>query len=578
MIMTLEELKEKGEAGEWLNSEGFQTLSNGYLLKGETPLDMYKRVSKAAASYYDEPLRSQLESRFLQYIKNNWLCLATPVASNTGTDRGLPISCYGTYMPDSISGIFKTYHEAAMLTKNGGGVGTYVGGIRSRGASISGNGNSEGVIPWLRVLEQTFQSVGQGGVRRGAVATYLDADHGDIDEFIDIRRPTGDISRRCLSNNFHHAVIYSDDFMHRALNGDKHARDVWERGLKARLETGEHYMMFGDNANRNLPNGYVRNNLKVKTSQLCSEIFLFNDQDHTFVCCLSSVNLARYDEWKNDPLFLKDCIYFLDGVMEEFIRKARKIEGFEKAVRFSEKSRALGLGALGWHTLLQSKLIPFDSFEAMMLNAEIFRKMDRLTLEASKELAVLKGIPEWCVDTRNSHRLAIAPTVSNSLISGGVSQGVEPIIANYYAQKTAKGSFIRKNPALEKLLQDKHLDNFDIWQQINADGGSVRNIKELSDHEKEVFLTAREINQHTIIKQAAQRQKFIDQGQSINLFFAAPATLNSDDKKKLGKYIHEVHLEAWKQGLKSLYYLRGESVLKSDSVYRSSGECKACEG
>ncbi len=267
--MTLEELKEKGEAGEWLNSEGFQTLSSGYLLKGETPLDMYKRVAKSAASYYDEPLRSQLEKRFLSYIKNNWLCLATPVASNCGSDRGLPISCYGNYMPDSISGIFKTYHEAAMLTKNGGGVGTYIGGIRARGASINGNGQSEGVIPWLRVLEQTFQSVGQGGVRRGAVATYLDADHGDIDEFIDIRRPTGDISRRCLSNNFHHAVVYSDDFMNRALTGDKHAREVWEKGLKARLETGEHYMMFGDNANRNLPDGYIKNDLKVKTSQLC---------------------------------------------------------------------------------------------------------------------------------------------------------------------------------------------------------------------------------------------------------------------------------------------------------------------
>jgi ribonucleoside-diphosphate reductase alpha chain len=267
--MTLEELKEKGEAEEWLSPEGFTTLSGGYLLKGETPLDMYKRVSKGAASYYDEPLRTQLESRFLKYIKNNWLCLATPVASNVSSERGLPISCYGNYMPDSISGIFKTYHEAAMLTKNGGGVGTYVGGIRSRGASIKGNGQSEGIIPWLRVLEQTFQSVGQGGVRRGAVATYLDADHGDIDEFIDIRRPTGDISRRCLSNNFHHAVVYSDDFMNRAMSGDKHAREVWEKGLKSRLETGEHYMMFGDNANRNLPDGYVKNNLKVKTSQLC---------------------------------------------------------------------------------------------------------------------------------------------------------------------------------------------------------------------------------------------------------------------------------------------------------------------
>lgn len=310
----------------------------------------------------------------------------------------------------------------------------------------------------------------------------------------------------------------------------------------------------------------------------CNEIYLYNDEQHTFVCCLSSVNLARYDEWKNDALFLKDCIYFLDAIMEEFIQKASRIEGFEKAVRFSVKSRALGLGVLGWHTLLQDKLIPFDSYDAMELNAEIFRTLDKKTLEASKELGKLKGIPEWCVDTRNSHRLAVAPTVSNSLISGGVSQGIEPVIANYYAQKSAKGTFVRKNPALQKILAAKGLDTFDTWQQINKDGGSVAGLKSLSDLEREVFATAREINQHAIIKQAAQRQRWIDQGQSVNLFFAAPASLNTDDKKQLGKYIHEVHMEAWRGGLKGLYYLRGESILKADNIYRSSGECKACEG
>jgi ribonucleoside-diphosphate reductase alpha chain len=576
--MTLEELKESGQAESWLTDEGFQTLSAGYLLEGETPLDMYRRVAHAAASQYEEPLRSQLEARFLKYIRNNWLCLATPVASNAGTERGLPISCYGQYMGDSVSDIFKTYHEAAMLTKNGGGVGTYVGKIRARGSLIKGNGHSEGVVPWLRVHEQTFQSVGQGGVRRGATAVYLDAEHGDIDEFIDIRRPTGDISRRCLSNNFHHAVVYGDEFINRALDGDSHSRTIWEKGLRTRLETGEHYMMFRDNANRDLPEGYVKNGLKVSTSQLCNEIYLYNDEQHTFVCCLSSVNLARYDEWKNDKDFLKDCIYFLDAVMEEFIQKASRIEGFEKAVRFSIKSRALGLGVLGWHTLLQSKLIPFDSFEAMELNAQIFRKLDKETLAASKELGALKGVPKWCVDTRNSHRIAVAPTVSNSLISGGVSQGIEPIIANYYAQKSAKGTFVRKNPALQKLLADKDMDDFDTWQQINKDGGSVAGIRGLSDLEREVFATAREVNQHAIIKQAAQRQRWIDQGQSVNLFFAAPASLNSDDKKKLGRYIHEVHMEAWRGGLKGLYYLRGESILKADNIYRSSGECKACEG
>jgi ribonucleoside-diphosphate reductase alpha chain len=264
--------------------------------------------------------------------------------------------------------------------------------------------------------------------------------------------------------------------------------------------------------------------------------------------------------------------------MEEFIIKASKIDGLDKAVRFAKKSRALGLGVLGWHTLLQQEGFSFDGFEASVLNGEIFSKLDKWTLEGSKELGQLKGIPEWCIDTRNSHRMAVAPTVSNSLISGGVSQGIEPIVANVYAQKTSKGTFIRKNPVLQKLLESKGLDTFDVWMQMNAEGGSVANIKGLSAEEKEVFLTAREINQHAIVKLAAQRQKWIDQGQSLNLFFAAPATLSTEDKKKLGKYIHEVHIEAWKAGIKSLYYCRSESVLKADNIYRSSSECKACEG
>ena len=576
--MTLEELKEQGKAAEWMTTEGLKTLQGGYLLDGETPADMYKRVADAAASYYDEPLRSELAKRFYQYIWNGWLALATPVSSNLGTTRGLPISCYGNYMPDSISGIFKTYHESAMLTKNGGGVGTYAGAIRARGTPISIGGHSEGIIPWLKVNEQTFQSVSQVGLRRGANAVYLDAEHGDADEFIDIRRPNGDISRRCLSTNFHHALIFSDDFMNRAINGDHKAREIWDKTLKTRVEMGEPYMMFSDNVNKSLPECYTKNNLKVKTSQLCSEIFLYNDEDHTYVCCLSSLNLAKYNEWKSDKQFVKDCVYFLDAVMEEFIVKASKIDGFEKAVRFAKKSRALGLGALGWHTYLQQEGYSFDSFEASVANGEIFSKIDKWTLEASKELGLLKGIPEWCIDTRNSHRMAVAPTLSNSLISGGVSQGIEPIVANVFAQKTSKGTFIRKNPVLQKILAERGMDTFDVWMEINADGGSVSSLKGLSAEEKEVFATAREINQHTIIKLAAQRQKWIDQGQSVNLFFAVPPKITAEDKKKLGKYIHEVHLEAWKAGLKSLYYYRGESVLKADNIYRSSSECKACEG
>ena len=576
--MTLEQLKEAEQAPEWMGEEGYSTLASGYLLENETPRDMYRRVSKAAASYYPAELAAKLETRFFDYMWNNWLCLASPVCSNMGTKRGLPISCYGAAVPDSISGIFKGYHEIAMLTKNGGGVGGYWGDVRGRGAVLSGNGHSEGIVPWLRVWEQTLQSVSQGGVRRGSGAAYLPVTHTDIDEFLDIRRPTGDISRRCLSTNFHHAIIMSDDFMQSAVDGDHRAREIWERALRARVETGEPYFMWSDNTNRRLPECYNKRNMKVKMSQLCNEVYLYSDDDHTYVCCLSSVNLARYDEWKDDVQFIKDCIFFLDAVMEEFIQKAEKIDGFEKAVRFAKKSRALGLGVLGWHTLLQSKMIPFDSFQAMQLNAQVFKKLDKYTLEASKELAVLMGVPEWCDDTRNTHRLAVAPTVSNALISGGVSQGVEPIIANYFSQKTSKGTYIRKNPALQKILAEVGRDDFEAWSQINKDGGSVRNLKYLSLEQKEVFATAREISQHAIVKQAGQRQAWIDQGQSINLFFAAPESLTDDDRKKLGRYVHEVHLAAWQAGLKGLYYLRSSTILGGTSIYKSADECKACEG
>lgn len=587
----LEILKEKGEAPEWMTDEAYITLCGGYLQTDETPRKMYRRVAKAAASRLNKP---ELENKFYEYIDKNWLCLATPVASNLGGERALPISCFSQHIADTTADIFNGYRELAMLSKYGGGIGIYWGDVRGRGFPIKGGGYSEGIVPWLKVEEAAIQAVSQAGVRRGASASYLDIEHVDADEFIDIRRPTGDISRRCLSASFHHAVCVGDNFMQSMIDGDKSKRTLWEKLLKTRVEQGEPYIMFKDNANRNLPQAYINNNLKVSTSNLCSEIFLHTDSEHTFVCCLSSLNLARYDEWKNTDL-IETSIWFLDGVMSEFIAKAANLPGFEKAVRFATKSRALGLGVLGWHTLLQNKMIAFDSFDAMQLNAEIFKKMNQESLIATQNLAKEYGEPEWCKGTgvRNSHRLAIAPTVSNSLISGGVSQGIEPIIANYYAQKSAKGTFIRKNPALEKHLKSIGKDTFEVWQQINADGGSVKNLSFLSKEEKEIFYTAREINQFAIIRQAAQRQKHIDQGQSINLFFSIPKNIqDGETKKRLAKYIHDVHIEAWSTGVKSLYYLRSEAILKGDNIYRegaavasnletviySSSDCKACEG
>jgi ribonucleoside-diphosphate reductase alpha chain len=576
-IERLEKLKQAGEAPSWLTIEGYKTLTEGYLLPNETPIGLYKRVSNAAASRLNKP---ELASRFFEIINNNWLCLATPVAANMGAVRGLPISCYASSIIDTTDDIFKSYHEIAMLAKYGGGLGKYWGHIRGRGFPISGGGVSEGIVPWLKIEEQVIQGVAQGTTRRGAVAAYLDIEHVDGEEFIDIRRPTGDISRRCLSTNFHHGVCISDKFMHEMLDGSEKNRELWSSLLKARVETGEPYVMFKDNANNQRPQSYVNNNLFIETSNLCSEIFLHTDKDHTFVCCLSSLNLARWDEFK-DTDTIQLAIWFLDGVMTEFISKAKLLPGLDKAVRFAEKSRALGLGVLGWHTLLQSKMIPFDSFQAMQLNGQIFRKINSESLKASEDLAKEYGEPLWCtgLGIRNTHRMAIAPTVSNSLISGGVSQGVEPVIGNWYAQKSAKGTFIRKNPVLEKLLIDTKRNSEEVWTQIKTDQGSVKNVKNLSDEEKEVFLTAREINQFAIVKQAGQRQKWIDQGQSVNLFFSVPDDIqDSSLKKKLGNYIHNVHMEAWKEGLKSLYYCRTESSLRGDSVYRESSECKACEG
>jgi ribonucleoside-diphosphate reductase alpha chain len=575
--MNLNELKQSGGAPAWMTEEAFITLSAGYLLPGEAPRDMYRRVSKSVATYLKKP---ELEEKFYKYIDNNWLCLATPVAANCGSARALPISCFSSHVNDTTSDIFKSYHETAILTKMGGGVGKFWGDVRGRGAPITGGGFSEGIIPWLKVEEATIQSVSQAGTRRGSGAQYLDIEHLDAEEFIDIRRATGDTSRRCLSTSFHHAIRIGDEWMQAMLDGDEQKRKLWEKVLLARIETGEPYIMFKDNANKNPPAAYVNHNLTVSTSNLCNEIYLFTDKDHTFVCCLSSLNLSRYDEWKDSDL-VETAIYFLDGIMEEFIQKASNIQGFEKAINFAVKSRALGLGVLGWHTLLQLKMVPFDSFEAMRLNGEIFSKIRRESYAASQKLAQEYGEPEWCKGTgmRNSHTQALAPTVSNAIISGGVSQGIEPIIANYFAQKTAKGTFIRKNPVLEKLLEAKGKNTFDVWQQINADSGSVKNLPFLSSEEKEVFFTAREINQFTIIKQAGQRQKKIDQGQSINLFFSIPKDLQDlEMKQKLTKYIHDVHIEAWKEGLKGLYYLRIESPLKGDQVYRESSECKACEG
>lgn len=544
---------------------GLKTLQAGYLLPDETPKMMYRRVAKTAAARLNKPV---LEDRFFDIMWKNWLCPATPILVNMGSNRGLPISCYSSAVPDSLDGILMKGHELGMLAKHGGGVGMYLGNIRPRGSEVKGTGGiSDGVTAWAKIYDSTIHSVNQGSARRGAAVVYLPITHSDVEEFLNMRKPTGDANSRCF--NLHHGVCIDDAFMQSLLDGNKKNRELWQRVLTERFETGEPYLFFTDNANRELPQAYTNNGLKVQTSNLCNEIYLYTDPEHTFVCCLSSMNLARWEEWK-DTDTVQLAIQFLDAVMEEYIQKATGLVGMEAAVNFARKSRALGLGVLGWHTLLQQKMIPFDSMGAMMLNAKVFGSIRKKADEATRALAEEFGEPLWCkgTGTRNSHLLAIAPTVSNSTISGNLSAGIEPLAANTFVQNSAKGTFIRKNGVLEKLLKSKNKDTPEVWQQIDKDAGSVQGLDCLSPEEKEVFLTARELNQFAIVRQAGQRQKWIDQGQSVNLFFG----VNSSPK-----YIHEVHMEAWKLGLKGLYYCRTESVLRADMASRDSSECKACE-
>lgn len=569
-MKTLEELKAEGEAPEWLTSDAFQMLNGGYLWNDETPRGMYQRVAKSVANYLKKP---ELESRFFDIMWRNWLCPSTPVLSNAGTTRGLPISCFSSYMPDDTYEILETLQEVAMLSKYGGGTAIHVNDVRPKGAVISKGGHSDGVVPFLKMADSVILGISQGSTRRGACAAYIDIEHGDFDEFLQSRRPTGDINRQCL--NLHHGVCVSNAFIDKVKLGDAEARRRWKELIKSRVETGEPYIFFTDNANDQAPDVLKETGIKLKGSNLCSEIFLPTDKDHSFVCCLSSLNLARWDEWK-DTDTIQLSVWFLDGIMEEFIQKASELRGFERALRFAKKSRALGLGVLGLHSYLQKNMIAFDSLQAYLANKVIFKNIRSEAELATAALAKEYGEPEWCRghNRRNATLLAVAPTVSNSLIASNVSQGIEPWIANAFAQKSAKGTFVRKNPELSKLLSKLDKNNDEVWGSILKNDGSVQHLEFLSDLEKEVFYTARELNQFAIVKLAADRQQFIDQGQSVNIFFPA----NSDPK-----YINQVHLEAATSGLKSLYYLRSTSVLKAEqntnAVYkRELTECSWCEG
>ena len=554
---------------EWMSDISLATISKGYLLPGETPKKAYKRVADTVAMRLGKP---ELSSKFQRYMWRGWLNLASPVLSNTGTDRGLPISCFGIDTPDSIRGIGLTNAELMKLTSVGGGVGISLSRIRGRGERIGKGdmGQSEGVVPWAKIYDSTIIATNQGAVRRGAASVNLDIDHVDIKEFLQIRRPKGDPNRQCL--NLHQAVMVGDDFMHRLERRDPEAMELWVEILKSRVETGEPYLMFKDNVNKANPLAYTKNNLNVTMTNICSEIVLHTDEEHSFICCLSSVNLAKYDEWKDTDL-VETSIYFLDGVLEEFLYKTEGKDSMIRTYRSAKKGRALGLGVLGWHTFLQSKGLPFNSIASTAWTNTIFSQIRNEAEAASRKLAEEYGEPEWCRGTgmRNTHLLAIAPTVSNSTISGGVSAGIEPIPANIYTFNSNKGTFIRKNPVLEEYLEEKGHNTEEVWQQILRDRGSVANLPEdiMPVEDKEVFLTFAEINQLGLVEQAGVRQKYIDQAMSLNLAF---------DPTDSPKFINLVHQTAWTVGIKTLYYLRTDSVINGDIGSRTSEDCLSCDG
>jgi ribonucleoside-diphosphate reductase alpha chain len=568
----------------WGDTEVYKkTIAGGYLLAGETPKDAYNRVATTVARRLYKP---ELAEKFFEYIWQGWLCLASPVLSNTGTDRGLPISCFGIDVADSIQDIGQKNLEMMLLAKHGGGVGIGINMIRPAGAKITGNGTSDGVVPFCKIYDSTILATNQGSVRRGAASVNINIEHNDFLDWLEIREPKGDVNRQSL--NLHQCAVVGDKFMRKLEAGDQEARKRWSKLLQKRKATGEPYILFKGNTNKNNPEAYKTNGLKVHMTNICSEITLHTDESHSFVCCLSSLNLEKYEEWKDTNL-VYDATWFLDGVLEEFIQRAKGLRGFDNSVRSAVKGRALGLGVLGWHSLLQKNGIAFEGLLAQFKTREIFSKIKIETERASRALAEIYGEPLWCAGTgmRNTHLRAIAPTVSNSKLSGNVSPGIEPWAANVFTEQSAKGTFIRKNNELRKVLKKIGIDTKETWDKILADGGSVQDIKELNgwyfDHRgrltqedengeavKNVFKTFKEINQLELVNQAGIRQDYIDQSVSLNLAFPSEAT---------PKWLNQVHFEAWKKGIKTLYYTRTESVLRGDiAAAAMDPDCLSCDG
>jgi len=542
----------------WLNEKSREFLSRGYVKEGQTAEQRVREIAEAAEKYLGI---AGYADKFEDYMSRGWFSLSSPVWANYGLERGLPCSCNGSFIDDTMESILYKNAEIGMMTKNAAGTSAYFGKIRPRGAAISSGGTSSGAVHFMELFDKVSNVVSQSSVRRGSMAAYLDIDHPDLEEFLRIRgegHPIQDLSI---------GVCVSDEWMEGLLNKDKEKLKIWGAVIKKRFESGYPYIHFTGNANKNAPKVYRDKGIKIYASNLCNEIQLSSDSETSFVCVLSSINLLHYEDWK-DTDAVEVLTYFLDTVTEEYIRKTQNMPFMSAANKFAREQRAVGLGVLGWHSLLQSKMIAFESMEAKMLNAQIFKLLDDKSLVASKELAKKYGEPELLkgYGERMVTRIAIAPTTSSSFILGQVSQGIEPQNSNYYVKKLAKGSFTYKNPYLKKLLEEKGQDSQEVWKSVLEKGGSVQHLDFLSQDEKDVFKTFGEISQKEIVIQAAQRQKRIDQGQSLNLNIPPSATIGE---------VSKLLIFGWENGIKGFYYHRSSNP--SQVLARSLNECKSCE-
>jgi ribonucleoside-diphosphate reductase alpha chain len=543
----------------WLNKDSRKFLERGYLLSDETAEDRIIAMGVHASKLLN---MHDFCKKFEEYMSLGFYSLSSPIWANFGRIRGLPISCFGSYISDNMESILRKAAEVGVMTKNAGGTSAYFGELRPRGSDISSGGASTGSVHFMEIFDKLMSVVSQGNVRRGSFAAYLPIEHGDVEEFLKIKSEGNSIQ------DLSFAVTVTDAWMREMIEGDKTKRKLWGQVIKRRFESGYPYILFSDNVNNNTVDVYKDKGLKIHASNLCSEIMLPSSPDESFVCDLSSMNLERWEEWK-DTDAVEILTYFLDAVMTEFISKTDGKEFMEAPNLFAKRHRALGIGGLGWHSLLQSKNIAFESMDAKYLNCTIWRNIQEKSLKASKELASLFGEPELLkgYGRRNTTLLAVAPTTSSSFILGQVSPSIEPMASNYFIKDLAKGKFTYKNPYLKKLLKSKDLDTEEIWSSILMAGGSVQHLTELTEDEKNVFKTFEEIAQKEIIIQAAQRQKFIDQGQSLNLMI--PNDANPKD-------VNALLIFGWEQGIKSFYYQRGSNP--SQKLARSILACKNCEG